>query len=119
MNWRTDGLPEAWTSALVTVCAPEERPTVFAAYHDGETWRGLSSTAHGPMDDLVTAWMPMPKPYDGEPPPAALPPGRSLGELGAACHAALTFVENMRIVPGGVRDRLRRQLRRALGKELP
>lgn len=34
-----------------------------------------------------------------------------------ACEAALGWVENMRIVPGGERDRLRKQLRRALGKE--
>lgn len=39
--------------------------------------------------------------------------------LAEACEAALAWVENMRIVPGGERDRLRRQLRAALGKPPP
>lgn len=36
--------------------------------------------------------------------------------LERACEAALRWVENMRIEPGGQRDLLRRQLREALGK---
>jgi len=45
--------------------------------------------------------------------------GVKIQELSTACEAALKWVENMRIVPGGDRDKLRRQLRAALGKPIP
>jgi len=37
--------------------------------------------------------------------------------LRTACRAALAWVRNMRVVPGGERDRLRIQLCRALGED--
>lgn len=37
--------------------------------------------------------------------------------LRAACEAALAWVDNMRIVPGGERHRLQTRLRLALGKD--
>lgn len=42
---------------------------------------------------------------------------RETAVLRAACATALAWVENMKIVPGGERDRLRVQLRLALGKD--
>ena len=42
---------------------------------------------------------------------------RETAVLRAACRAALAWVENMKIVPGGERDRLRIRLCLALGKD--